>query len=132
GEYQDEDGPPGVRYRRRSDITSPDRAFQRSIETIVTHGGQEPGYTAVEQAASGTGVNPPYGPGVAPGQQADWRAGSMPLVVIVADEVFSSDPGVSTKDSATNALVAKSIGLIGMHVGDNNPEPTAYSEPCPD
>jgi hypothetical protein len=114
GEYQDRGG---LRYRRRADLRPPGEYLRRAFDTINTEGGEEPGYTALHQMATGSGIlDPPRGTPVKPGQDAHWRTGTVRLALMAADEPFHSDPSGATPDETIAALNARDIHFIGLLV----------------
>jgi hypothetical protein len=122
GEYQDtgQENPrtKAVRYARRAAIGGAD-ALRSALSKVVVEGGQEPGYTALHQALTGTGVpKPANGLPVAPGQQAGWRPKAVRTVVLVADESFAADPDGADRAAALDALRADDIGFVGVIVRD--------------
>ena len=125
GEYQDWQGAHNVRYRLRDQIGPPDRAYQKSLREITVAGGEEPGYMALHQMATGVGIDTPRkGPRVDPGQQARWRPGAYRLAVVVADESYVTDPDSVTPAQAVAALVERKIHTVGIHVGTTLPDVT--------
>jgi len=122
GEYQDTGG---LRYRRRVNI-GPTDALKRSLAAIRTAGGEEPGYTAVHQAATGQGIEQvKAGRPVDKNQSPTWRQGTLRVVVHVADEPFSDDESGANRDQAVAALKDQRMTLIGIQVTDNPPAPGA-------
>jgi hypothetical protein len=128
GEYQDR---LGIRYRRRSDLRPPDDQFLRyQLDSIRTTGGQEPGYTAVHQAVSGTGVaNPQNGDPVPAGRNAHWRRGTARLLLQVADEPFSDDPDGADREAAVEALKGNRVAYVGAVV-TKRPLPQESARVC--
>lgn len=114
GEYQDNGENTGVRYRRRSDLRPPGDFLEKQFRQIETEGGAEPGYTALEQVATGRGIG--AAPAVAPGMHANWRRGTVRMIVHAADEAFAADPGGPTKDQTFNALKSRDIHFVGLLV----------------
>jgi hypothetical protein len=122
-EFQDRDG---VRYRQRADIRPPDEQFLRALVTIQPSGGFETGYTAVEQAVTGAGVpDPPRGLPVPVGTGASWREGALRTIVVIADEPFSDDPEVSSRDLAAAALTDQGVRLLALQY-----QPEDVTEPA--
>lgn len=121
GEYQDvESGSnPGTRYRRRSDLRPPGAYLKSRFDSINTNGGNEPGYTALHQVATGSGIEEPSrGLPVKPNQQANWRQGTVRLIVHAADEPFSEDPDGPTPAQTYDALRERNIRFVGLAVLD--------------
>src|SRR5207237_871275 len=109
-----------VRYRRVMDIGPPGPELAAAITRIATQrgergsGGEDVNYTALHQIATGTGVGPVHrGSTVAPNQQANFRPGSLRVVVDIANESIQNDPDGATRDVAVAALFAKGIAHIG-------------------
>lgn len=128
GEYQDAHA---LKYRRRSDLRPPDEAFHQALDTINTNGGAEPGYTAIHQAATGSGIlDPSTGNSVPPGRNANWRRGSARTIVHFADEVFSADPDGASADEALAALKERNISFIGIVVSDVAVPVPSGTVPC--
>ena len=112
---QTQDGISCVRYRRRADITPPDKRFQEALDKIVTCGGSEPGWTGVHQVATGSGIlEPPFGRKVNPDRGAHWRDETMRVLFHVADEPFSRDPGSPPPAETIKALKERNIKFIGF------------------
>jgi len=116
------------RYKRLRDLGPPDREFQEEVGRFQPHscGGQEVHYTALHQAATGSGIaGVTAGPlallrPVEPGQQASFRAGGLPVIVHLTDEPPSPDPQGPTPDEAIAALRdrgVRQVGLAGDHDG---------------
>jgi hypothetical protein len=127
GEYQDVQG---MRYRRRVNL-GPTDALKRSLAVIRTAGGEEPGYTAEHQAATGAGIDVvKRGRPVPKGEAPTWRQGTLRVVVHVADEPFSIDESGATRDQAVAALKDQRMQVIGIQVTDNPPAPGATAT-CP-
>ena len=123
GEYQDMNQVQNARYRLRDQIGPPDRAYQKSLREITVAGGEEPGYTALHQMATGIGIDTPKkGPRVDPGQQAKWRQGAYRLAVVVADESYVTDPDSPPPAKTIEALVQRKIHTVGIHVGATLPD----------
>ena len=117
GEYNDTGGGGGsTRYRRLADIGPPE-ALGEPLRRIQTAGGSEPGYTAEHQLATGSGIDSGRLP-VARGQQANWRTGSVRMVVHIADEPFSADSEGPNRDQTVAALTDRGIVVIGLQVSD--------------
>jgi hypothetical protein len=112
GEYQDTGG---IRYRLRSDIRPPDEIFQLALATIELRGGREPGYTALHQMATGEGISDPStGEPVPAGQDATWRADSLRVAVVIADEEFAPDPDGPDRDRTIDSLVETDVLAFGV------------------
>jgi hypothetical protein len=127
GEYQDVFG---VRYRRRADIRTVDDYLIGQIGSIRTNGGAEPGYTAIHQAVTGSGIDAPAnGEPVPPGRNAHWRKSSGRLILHVADEAFSDDPSGADRDATVAALKEAGAHFIGIVVPPA-PIPTQVNETC--
>jgi hypothetical protein len=128
GEYQDR---LGVRYRRRSDLRPPEDEWLRfQLDSIRTTGGQEPGYTAVHQAITGTGVaKPANGDPVPAEKNAHWRRGTARLLLHVADEPFSEDPDGASRDQAAQALKNNRVAFVGAVV-TKRPLPQEAARGC--
>ena len=127
GEYQDWTA---MRYRRRVDI-GPADALKRSLAAIRTAGGEEPGYTAAHQVATGSGIEKvDKGKPIAKGEAPRWRQGTVRTTIMVADEPFSDDPSGPNRDQTVAALKDQRIQLIGVQVTDNPPPPGATAS-CP-
>jgi hypothetical protein len=115
-EFQDYSGD-GVRYRLRSDLRRPDRAFQHAFEGIQLAGGFEPDYTAEDQLVTGGGIlQPRAGLPIAAGQEVHWRDGSYRVVVHVTDEAFSHDPDGPTRDRTVADLVQAGVHVVGIEI----------------
>lgn len=138
GVYQSWDGQ-GIRYNRVVDISPPGAAFAEALESIETAGGLEPMYTALDQMATGSGVDPNeveagssgdnfnQGSPVAPGQNANWRPGAYRVVVNVTDEDPAKDrdggsdnkqldPFGPTPETTIKHLAERNIHHIGFPI----------------
>ncbi|HEX2027119.1 MAG TPA: hypothetical protein VHF25_03890, partial [Nitriliruptorales bacterium] len=106
-----------VRYRRRVDISPPGPALQAALGDLRTRGGEEPHLTALHQMATGAGLPAPgTGAAVPAGQQANWRMGSLRVVVMPTDEAFGYDPDGPNRDTTVAALRAAQVRHIGIEV----------------
>ena len=130
GEYQDNGSTNGVRYQRRVDIGGADD-LRSALKKLTVNGGEEPGYTAVHQALTGSGFpTPKKGPAVAPGQKANWRPQAVRSVVLVADESFAHDPDGATREQAIKALQGSGVSFVGVLVRDDKFDPTLPPVDC--
>lgn len=130
GDYQDNGSTNGVRYARRANIGGAD-ALRSALKKLTVNGGEEPGYTAVHQALTGSGVPAPKkGPPVAAGQGIDWRAQSVRSVVLVADESFAHDPDGATREQARKALEDSGVSFVGVIVRDDKFDPLLPGVDC--
>jgi hypothetical protein len=117
-----------VRYRRRADIRPPDQSFQKPLDAMEPCGGNEPGYTAAHQVATGAGVlEPRYGPRVKPGRGATWRDDTMRILFHVADEPFYPDPDGANRQQTIDALKARNMKFIGVDMSANGGSVTVSS-----
>jgi hypothetical protein len=131
GDYQDNGTTNGVRYVRRADIGGAD-GLRSALQKLTVNGGEEPGYTAIQQALTGSGVTAPKrGPVVPPGQGATWRPRSVRTVVLVADESFADDPDGATRQAAIDALKASGVSFVGVVVRDDKFDATQPGVDCP-
>lgn len=129
-EYQDNGATKGVRYVRRVDIGGAD-ALRSALKKLTVSGGEEPGYTAVHQALTGTGITAPRrGTTVPPGQKATWRPRSVRSVVLVADESFAHDPDGPGREAALQALRDSGVSFVGVLVRDDKFDETAPGVDC--
>jgi hypothetical protein len=113
------------RYVRRADVQPPGPAFQDELATLFTSGGtDEPGFTALHQVATGSGLPGGTDPGgrrpqqpVEAGQQATWRDGALRVVVLVADEEsFGEDPRGPGREETVTALQERGVRVVGIEV----------------
>jgi hypothetical protein len=121
GEYQDRSSPDNVRYRRLAAI-GPADLLRKALASIVTAGGEEPGYTAVEEALSGHGLpHPRYGAPVA-STPPGWRPHAVRTMVLIGDESFANDPAGADRDAAAAALKKSGVRFVGVVVRDPDAE----------
>lgn len=130
GDYQDNGATNGVRYARRVDIGGAD-GLRSALKKLSVSGGEEPGYTAIHQALTGSGFTAPKrGPAVPPGQGASWRPRSVRTVVQVADESFAHDPDGASREMALQALEDSGVSFVGVVVRDEKFDETAPGVDC--
>jgi hypothetical protein len=121
GEYQDRSSPDNVRYKRLAAV-GPADLLRKALSGITTAGGEEPGYTAVQQALSGMGLpHPKYGAPVAP-QPPGWRPHAVRTMVLIGDESFANDPAGADRDAAVKALRKSGARFVGVVVRDPDAE----------
>jgi hypothetical protein len=121
GEYQDRSSPDNVRYRRLAAI-GPADLLRKALASIQTAGGEEPGYTAVQQALSGDGLpHPKYGAPVA-STPPGWRPHAVRTMVLIGDESFANDPAGADRDDAVAAIKRSGVGFIGVVIRDPDAE----------
>lgn len=127
GEYQDSGAKQGsgVRYRRRVDVQRPSQTLLRELDAMRTRGGTEPHLTALHQVATGSGIaNPSVGAPVPAGQQANWRPGSVRVVLMTADnevmdgeeQGFGPDPDGPSMAQTLAALNGRDIKFVGIEL----------------
>jgi photosystem II stability/assembly factor-like uncharacterized protein len=126
GEYQDMATSQGIRYALRAQI-GPADLLVNALGKLRTAGGEEPGYTAIDQVLTGDGVNAPNtGLAVPAGQQARWRQHSLRTIVLVADESFAPDIDGADRDQVVADLKRSGVGFIGVLVYDpQNSDPSS-------
>jgi hypothetical protein len=134
GEYQDtgvtDPRTKGVRYARRADIGGAD-AVRSALSKVEVFGGEEPGYTAVHQTLTGTGLpTPANGKPVAAGQKAGWRPKSVRTLVLIADESFAADPDGADRAAALEALRTEDVEFVGVVVRDDEFDPSLPGVDC--
>lgn len=104
-----------VRYRRLHQLARPDEQLVRTLYAMDTGGGDETHYTALHQAATGSGISPVVqGSPVRPGQQAEFRPDALRFVVHVTDEPLQLDESGPSPLAAQKALVDRRIRHIGL------------------
>jgi photosystem II stability/assembly factor-like uncharacterized protein len=103
------------RYRRLHDISVPDAELVRKLRSMRTGGGTEVAFTALHQMSTGSGIAPvTVGEPVPPGQQANFRDGSLRFVVHISDEPLQPDPDGPDPVTTLAALNERGIGHIGL------------------
>jgi hypothetical protein len=130
GEYQDLLSTKGLRYALRAQI-GPADLLRNALVKLRTAGGEEPGYTALEQALTGRGVaSPATGLPVAPGQEVRWRKRSLRTIVLIADESFAHDTDGGRRARVIEELKDAGVAFVGVIVYDPNaPKPRPGSVP---
>ncbi|MEA2123418.1 MAG: Photosynthesis system assembly factor, partial [Solirubrobacteraceae bacterium] len=128
GEYQDMLLEHGLRYALRAQI-GPADVLTNALARLRTAGGEEPGYTAVDQVLTGRGVAAPRTAQPVPaGQQARWREHSLRTIVLMADESFAPDPDGADRNQVVKALKRSGVGFIGVLVyNPQNSDPRSLS-----
>jgi hypothetical protein len=130
GQYQDNGASRGIRYARSAGIGGAD-TLRTALTKLDTNGGEEPGYTAVHQAMTGSGVlTPSQGPPVPAGQAADWRPRTVRTLVLVADESFAFDPDGADRITAGLALKDEKVRFVGVVVRDEDFDPRLPGVDC--
>lgn len=124
-----------VRYRLRANIQDPTTGkFASELASLQFSGETEPHYTALHQLATGEGLEgPSVGTRVEPGQHMRWREESVRIVIMASDERDFDDPDGPGFVGAIDALNAKDIHHIGMHIrGEFNAAGTSADAPIAD
>ena len=122
-------------YQRYVDISAPGPHISEALRGLFTYGGvHEPIRSALYQTATGDGLNVTaedpngQGPGgtgggrrvqrrVDPGQQANFRDGSLKLALVIGDEPYEEDTdGEPAREDVVRALVKKGILAVGVQV----------------
>ncbi len=108
----------GFRYHRYRKIGPVDQQFLSRLESIRTGGDGEVAYTALHQGITGTGLpRSRAGNGVRAGQSAEWRPGSVRMILHATDEELYAEPEGPTVDEAIAALQsagARHLGLVAL------------------
>jgi len=122
GEFQDA---AGLRYRRDVDIGPPGVDLQSALRSRTLSGGDEPHRGALYQTATGAGLRDLTGRQlIAPRQQADYRADALRVVLMITDEPYQNTTSYEpTVLQVVNALRARHIHHIGIHVRSEDPDP---------
>lgn len=121
GSYQDWQGS-CYSYRRDRNIAPLGPSFSSALRNITTCGGTEPQAESLYQSATGEG-----NVGIAAGQGATYRAGSLPIVVHIADEPLNTvPPPAHTLDEAITALAERGILQVGLSLAGGNNDGAAY------
>lgn len=125
GEYRSyTDGPA---YHRVRDVGGPDEGLGRALESLFADGGgRETQLAALLQTATGEGQEGD-GAYIEPNQQANFRPGTLRVVINATDEEFSEGGPHPTYEETIAALTSKKVLQVGLAIQDDVADVTGKS-----
>ncbi|MDQ3981700.1 MAG: VWA domain-containing protein [Actinomycetota bacterium] len=127
GQYKSFNAPPA--FERMQDIAPPGEELAEALNRLVaSDGGLETQLESLRQIATGEGSG--SGVGIAPGQDAHWRRGSLRIVVNMTDEPISTGDPHPTYEEVADVMLADDIVHFGIAV-QNETTAEALGPPLP-
>ncbi|MDQ3953685.1 MAG: VWA domain-containing protein [Actinomycetota bacterium] len=116
-------------FERLQDINPPGPALAAALNRLMAdNGGFETQLESLRQIATGAGSG--TGVGIAPGQDAHWRKGSLRIVVNMTDEPISEGPQHPTYEEVARVMLADDTVHFGIAV-QNEATAQALGPPLP-
>ena len=114
-QYRSFTNPPA--FERIHDLAPPDDGLAEALNKLISNGGgDETQLESLRQIATGAGSD--VGAGIAPDQDANWRKGSLRVIINVTDERISEGKNHPSYDEVAQALLEDKAMHFGIAVQD--------------